>query len=346
MIKPWLFEFFPELGNAQNAPPPAAIDQYFRRYLDLWTRDEALGFEGIFFSEHHFGRSYSPSPNLLIAAMASRTRKMRLGVMGVVLPYYHPARVVEEMGMLDNLTGGRLEIGTALGIPQELSRLHLSPAEARERNDEILEVLDQWLEHDAVSHRGKHFDLSELRLVPRPLQQPAPPKWTTVMGADGARRAARRRSKICTGFSATAMVKDVFDAFREEARAAGFQPGPEWLGLRRRISLGTTIDEARRSASAASERLRAYVAEDQRFNVSSSAVPDAPTKGDKFRISDDEFITGTPKEVAQNIVDQCRTTGTGNFLAVLHWSAPFEEVQAAHEMYGREVIPLLRKASL
>src|SRR5262249_56095689 len=92
------------------------------RYLDLWVRDEALGFEGIFFSEHHFGRSYSPSPNLLIAALAARTRTLRLGVMGIVLPYYHPARVVEEIGMLDHLTGGRLENGTAIGVPHELSR--------------------------------------------------------------------------------------------------------------------------------------------------------------------------------------------------------------------------------
>ena len=72
-------------------------------------RDETLGLEGIFFSEHHFGRPYSASPNLLIAAIASRTKKLRLGVMGVVLPYYHPARVVEEIGMLDQLTGGRLK---------------------------------------------------------------------------------------------------------------------------------------------------------------------------------------------------------------------------------------------
>ncbi len=341
MIKPWLFEFFPELGNQQNVPSAGEVDQYFRRYLDLWTRDEALGFEGIFFSEHHFGRSYSPSPNLLIAAMASRTSKLRLGVMGVVLPYYHPARVVEEMGMLDNLTGGRLEIGTALGIPQELSRLHISPAEARERNDEIADILDQWLEHEVVSHRGKHFELSELRLLPRPLQRPAPPKWTTVMGADGARRAARRRSKVCTGFSATETVKGVFDAFREEAQAAGLKAGPDWLGLRRRVSLGTTVDEARRSAATASERLRAYVAEDHRFNPAAN-VPDAPAQTGAFRISDDEFVTGTPKEVAQNIIHQCRTTGAGHFLAVLHWSAPFDEVQAAHEMFGREVIPLLR----
>ena len=135
MIKPWLFEFLPELGGPSVEPDPRDVAALFARYLDLWARDEALGFEGIFFSEHHFGRSYSASPNLLIAAIASRTKKLRLGVMGVVLPYYHPARVVEEIGMLDHLTGGRLEIGTAIGVPQELSRLNMTMTEARERND-------------------------------------------------------------------------------------------------------------------------------------------------------------------------------------------------------------------
>ncbi len=117
MIKPWIFEFLPELGSPSIEPNPADVTNLFERYLDLWVRDEALGFEGIFFSEHHFGRSYSPSPNLLIAALGPRTKRLRLGVMGLVLPYYHPARVVEEIGMLDHLTGGRLEIGTAIGVP-------------------------------------------------------------------------------------------------------------------------------------------------------------------------------------------------------------------------------------
>lgn len=343
MIKPWLFEFFPELGHQGDEPPPAGVGQHFQRYLDLWTRDEALGFEGIFFSEHHFGRSYSPSPHLLIAAMASRTTRLRLGVMGVVLPYYHPARVVEEIGMLDQLTGGRLEIGTALGVPQELARLNISMAEARERHDEIVEILDAALQHGVVSHRGKHFELSDLRLLPRPLQRPAPPRWTAIMGADGARRAARRRSRICTGFSSTETVKTVFDAYRQEAQAAGFRPGPESLALRRRISLGSTMDEARRYAAAASDRLSAFVAEDRRFGPK---VPDAPAQSGGFTISEDEFITGTPKQVAQTIIEQCRASGAGNFLAVLHWSAPIEEVARAHEVFGREVIPLLRAADL
>ena len=74
MIKPWLFEFLPELGTPSVEPDASDVAALFARYLDLWVRDEALGFEGIFFSEHHFGRSYSASPNLLIAALASRGR--------------------------------------------------------------------------------------------------------------------------------------------------------------------------------------------------------------------------------------------------------------------------------
>ena len=142
MIKPWVFEFLPELGSPSVEPDPRDVATLFARYLDLWVRDETLGFEGIFFSEHHFGRSYSPSPNLLIAALAQRTKKLRLGVMGVVLPYYQPTRVVEEIGMLDHITGGRLEIGTAIGVPQELARLNITMAEARERNEEIVSVID------------------------------------------------------------------------------------------------------------------------------------------------------------------------------------------------------------
>jgi alkanesulfonate monooxygenase SsuD/methylene tetrahydromethanopterin reductase-like flavin-dependent oxidoreductase (luciferase family) len=217
MIKPWVFEFLPELGGPSTEPDPRDVAALYARYLDLWVGDEALGFEGIFFSEHHFGRSYSPSPNLLIAALAQRTKRLRLGVMGVVLPYYHPTRVVEEFCMLDHLTGGRLEIGTAIGVPQELARLSMTMAEARERNDEIVTILDAALANRVISHRGKYFSFADLRILPRPLQQPSPPRWTTVVSAESARRAAQRRIKISTGFNSVQTIKRIFDAYREAA---------------------------------------------------------------------------------------------------------------------------------
>ena len=341
MIKPWLFEFLPGLGNPSAQPEPHAVAAHFARYLDLWVRDEALGFEGIFFSEHHFGRSYSASPNLLIAALASRTKTLRLGVMGVVLPYYHPARVVEEIGMLDHLTGGRLEIGTAIGVPQELGRLNMTMAEARERNDEIVAVLDAALANPVISHRGKYYSFSNLRLLPRVLQQPSPPRWTTVISVESARRAARRRIKISTGFNTTQTIKGIFDAYREEAEATGFHAGPEYFALRRRVTVAPTSEQARVYARAVSERLKSMVAEDERLNAN---VPDAPTPSGGFTLSDDEFITGTAKEVALTIIDQCRTVGARHFLTVLNWSAPVDEVIQAHELFGRDAIPLLRSA--
>jgi alkanesulfonate monooxygenase SsuD/methylene tetrahydromethanopterin reductase-like flavin-dependent oxidoreductase (luciferase family) len=292
MIRPWLFEFLPELGGPSVEPDPKDVTTLFARYLDLWAHDETLGFEGIFFSEHHFGRSYSASPNLLIAAIASRTKTLRLGVMGVVLPYYHPTRVVEEIGMLDHLTGGRLEIGTAVGVPQELARMNMTMAEARERNDEVVAVLDAALADRMVSHRGKHFVFSDLRLLPRPLQQPSPPRWTTVVSAESARRAARRRVRISTGFNSTPTIKRIFDAYREEASAAGFDAGPEYFALRRRVTVAPTTERARHYAQAVADRLKSFVAEDERLNVN---VPDAPAPSGGFTLSDDEFITGTPK---------------------------------------------------
>jgi alkanesulfonate monooxygenase SsuD/methylene tetrahydromethanopterin reductase-like flavin-dependent oxidoreductase (luciferase family) len=58
MIRPWIFEFFPERGGQDHRSKPRLVTEYFDRYLNIWQRDEALGFEGIFFSEHHFGGAY------------------------------------------------------------------------------------------------------------------------------------------------------------------------------------------------------------------------------------------------------------------------------------------------
>jgi alkanesulfonate monooxygenase SsuD/methylene tetrahydromethanopterin reductase-like flavin-dependent oxidoreductase (luciferase family) len=137
-------------------------------------------------------------------------------------------------------------------------------------------------------------------------------------------------------------IKRIFDAYREEADAAGFHAGPECFALRRRVTVAPTIDEARVYAQAVADRLKSFVAEDERLNAN---VPDAPAPSAGFTLSDEEFITGTPKNVAQNIMEQCRTVGAGHFLAVLNWSGPVDEVAQAHELFGCEAIPMLRAAS-
>lgn len=340
VVQPWVFEFFPELKNP-GAPGSGAVARYFEDYLSLWAKDEALGFEGIFFSEHHFKYSYSASPNLLIAALAQRTKRLRLGVMGVVLPYYHPIRVIEEIGILDNLTHGRLEIGAALGIPQELDRLDINAVEARERFDEVLEIMDAAITgQPRAEHAGKHFHFHDVGYLP-PLHQVNPARWTTVVSEGSARKVARRRSKICTGFFNVDHVRRLFDAYRDEAAKIGFEVTPEHFALRRRVSVALDETTAKTYASQALARYQVLVSTDPRFTA--NTVPDAPSKTDSgFSLSEDEFIIGPPTKIADDIQRQCEATGAAHFLSVFHWGAEYDEMSAAHHLFGEQVIPKLR----
>jgi alkanesulfonate monooxygenase SsuD/methylene tetrahydromethanopterin reductase-like flavin-dependent oxidoreductase (luciferase family) len=345
VIKPWVFEFF--FGPAQRGGPPPAPDvssAHFQKYLGLWERAEALDFEGIFFSEHHFGPGYSPSPNLLIANVAARTKYLRLGTLGMVLPYYDPWRVVEEIAMLDHLTGGRLEIGTAAGIPQELALVGMSYQEARQRFDEALEILDAALQDPVVSHHGRFWNFENLRISPRPLQQPAPPKWTTVVSTGSAEKSARRGSKICTGFQSVARIRTIFDAYRAEGDRLGAASGPDRFAIRRVVSIAETEDEARAASRAALMAAQLGVGQDPRAAIKTSLL-DVPNASAGFILDDDEFIAGTPDQVAEQIVEQCRFVGAGHFVAALDRSGRLDIVRA-WELFGQYVNPILRKATL
>jgi alkanesulfonate monooxygenase SsuD/methylene tetrahydromethanopterin reductase-like flavin-dependent oxidoreductase (luciferase family) len=345
VIKPWIFEFFPAPREPGATEDPQRSADYFDWYLDLWPQAESLGYEGIFFSEHHFGPAYSPCPNLLIAQVALRTRTIRLGVMGLVLPYHQPWTVLEEIGMLDHLTQGRLEIGTAAGIPQEMAHVGLSVAEARERNDEAIEIMDAALSQPVISHHGKYWRFTDLRIVPRPLQRPCPPKWVTVISEDSARKAARRGAKICTGFHPASRVKSIFDAYREEAGRVGTPSGPEQLALRRQVSIGADDAAVRAASLNREEQARTRLLADPRLSAPGREAFDTPVSH-AFSIGADEFIAGSPDNVAEQAIAQCVEVGAGHFLATFDRSAAREQLRDAWGMFGDSVVPALRRATV
>src|SRR5262245_28504026 len=340
MIKPWIFEFLYAPGALGEEVPPEAATAVFDAGVALWQRIEEVGFEGIFFSEHHFGLSYSPSPNLLIAAVARSTNRLRLGTMGMVLPLYQPWRVLEEIGMLDHLTGGRLEIGCASGVPQELAQIGMAAEENRERFNEALAILDAWLAEPVISHHGRYWNFDNLRIVPRPLQRPAPPKWTTVVSTASAVKSAGRRSKICTAFESVARIREIFDAYRGETDRLAIACGPEQLAIRRNISIAASEAEARETARMAKEMTRKVLARDPGVNGDASSLLDAKAG---FAVHDDEFIAGTPDQVAAQIIEQCRACGAGHILAILGRAVDQRRVRAV-ELFGEQVIPILRRA--
>lgn len=353
-IKPWIFEFFTVHDTAGDSRPEHErwADAY-SWYLKLWVQAENIGFEGIFFSEHHFmpGR-LSPSPNLLIAAVAARTSRLRLGAMGMVVPLYEPWRLAEEIAMLDMLSQGRLEIGLSSGTgPMEYKAVGLPSDEIRPRFTEALEVVNAALTQVRFSHQGRFWKLDNIAISPRPVQQPMPPRWITALSASTAATAAQGGYKVCTAFIATEAVMQLFTAYREAAAQAGRTASANDLGIRRMIFVTDDDSEGREIARAAVQRWRKLMSSPPPGNAHAlpkGVVPDAPQapKGAHGQnIGDDEAIGGSPANVAEQIIEQCRATGAGHMLGYTFGSFTRAQVERNYELW-REVIPVLRKANI
>lgn len=342
MIRPWVFEFPNHFGPAEPERfDPAAGAADFAWYLELWAGFEEAGFEGLFFSEHHFAfRSLSPSPNLLVAATAARTRRLRLGTMGNVVPFYEPWRLAEEYAMLDQLSGGRLEIGLASGVgPREFRAVGMKEEEMRPRFAEALDIIDKALTQPRVTHHGRFWNFGDLVIAPRPLQQPTPRRWMTGLGLPTAELAAQRGCCFCTGFLASERVRQVFAGYRAAVAAAGGRAGPEQLGLRRQVYIG---DDATEAQALSRQKLAGLRSAMEHLPVTAgAAVPDAPAE--RRLVGDEEQISGTPQQVAEQIVEQCRGTGAGHFLAYLFGGYTRAQVARSYELW-RQVIPILRRA--
>ncbi len=195
-MKSWIFEQF----NVSADENPAAFDPANYQAELAWRRKEldrnaeALGYEGIFFSEHHFGGArVSPAPALVAAAAAALTKRLRIGILGWVLPLSQPWRVLEEIGVLDHLSGGRLEIGLARGpIPTRqlpwawtgsiCNRCSMRPGRSSGR---------RWT-RPRWTTPGTYWTMRNLHALPSPLQRPFPPVWATVRSARAAQEAAPR----------------------------------------------------------------------------------------------------------------------------------------------------------
>lgn len=340
-IKPWLFEFFHSIHDPTRRDDPAAANKHFRRYLELWVGAEEFDWEGIFFSEHHFGPGYSPSPNLVIANLAARTAHLRLGVLGSVTSYATPWRVAEEFAMLDHLTDGRLEMGVVSGIPPELAVVGITPQHSAEVHAEVLDVLQAAVEKNIVTHHGKHYTLDGIRITPDFLQ-PEPAVWTAARSEGSARRAGERGLKMCSGFLRAEDLVPVYDAYREGAKSAGKPCGPDTLGIRRVVSLVDDEADVERAASAAAAGVAELLeVSAEAMNVPDAPTPDAPTPD----VDTGDLIYGTPQQVANEIIRQCRILGAGHFLATFN-VFDLGELSRQHELFGREVVPLLRAAQI
>jgi alkanesulfonate monooxygenase SsuD/methylene tetrahydromethanopterin reductase-like flavin-dependent oxidoreductase (luciferase family) len=344
MIKSWLFELFHQPVEVAARSDPQAAHDHFRWYVDLWTRADARAFEGIFFSEHHFGAAYSPAPNLLVSHVAARTTRLRLGVLGSVTPYATPWRIVEEIAMLDHLTDGRVEIGVVSGIPPELAVVGITAEVAAARHAEIIEVLDMALKNRVISHHGTHWNFDDLEILPRCLQQPSPPLWTAVRSAASAEKAGRRGWQACGGFLSAKAIGEVFDAYRLGAEEAGHPHGPEQIAVRRMVTFVDKPSQQRDGVNSAKRALLDVLTASAGPLPPWAALLDRPDES-IAALSDEEFVSGTPQQVAAQLVEQCQVIGAGHLLVAFS-ERDYARLEESHELFSAEVAPLLAEAAV
>lgn len=370
MIKSWVFEF----NGAQGRTEPDYSDedfvqQAFDTNLGRVVSLEALGFEGVFFSEHHFVHSFAPSPHLLIANIAARTNTLKLGVMGTVLAFHHPWRVAEEFGMLDYLTHGRLEIGVAAGVPPEFLFVNIPQDQVRALYEDGIAFLDEALASRSVTIKGRHWDYEDVPVTPHVKQVGRRRKWMAVYTGNSCRMAARRQYRVCTGFQSVENAAKAFDAYREEADKVGFEVTADDVAIRRTVFIAETDAEANErfqellplqqkrlvdSFAPANERLMKVLGQGPAAGVLATGTKDATglgsgdvkkaDPGDIVSVKD-EFIFGSPKTVADKIIAQCRRLGAGHVVGVHLATLTDEELDANYKLWA-EVIPILRKAEV
>lgn len=167
------FGFF---SLAQGAPP-RADHLIIEDEMEQLVLAEELGFDAVWIAEHHFSRyGMAGSPQVFLANLAARTKRIRLGSAVAVLPFNHPLRTAEDYALVDVLSGGRLNFGIGRGYqPGEFENLGLEIGESRKMFDEALSIILQAWTQERVTHEGEYWQIPDAEVLPKPVQRPHPP---------------------------------------------------------------------------------------------------------------------------------------------------------------------------
>jgi probable F420-dependent oxidoreductase len=204
--------------------PPGWARPFRERYYDaidhiVWA--EEIGYDCIYFTEHHFADDdYLTAPLMNAAIVADRTKRIRIGTCVLLLPLYNPVRLAEEGAFVDQLSEGRYELGFGTGYrPEEYAGFGVDWKTRGARTDEMVEIIRRLWTEDSVTFHGEHFQIDNVSLRPRPVQSP-PPIWVGGFVKPVHRRAARSGDGLLIGVD----VVNEFASYQAELQALGKDP--------------------------------------------------------------------------------------------------------------------------
>lgn len=341
----------------------------YAEHLDEMTYCEELGLDGVVFNEHHYS-SYGtmPSPNLIAAALSQRTKKIKIGVLGNILPLRdHPVRVAEEYAMIDCLSNGRLIAGFVRGIPAEYVWYGVNPEESRGRFQEAYDLIMTAWTNSVWSFEGEFYSLKDCAIWPRPLQQPHPPIWIAARSAESIEWCVKRHLPCAQVYQTTGQIEDTFNYYRTQAKEDGWEAQPDDFILCRHIYIDDSnkkaqeiaepamryffsvynrgFNDAINQAAADQQKLLAKLTSERSFNYfreGNRSRIDFSTLGWDDLVKSGYMIAGDPDSVARQIQDQMKQIGADHFMGMFHiGNLAHEKVISSLNLFKKEIMPRL-----
>jgi alkanesulfonate monooxygenase SsuD/methylene tetrahydromethanopterin reductase-like flavin-dependent oxidoreductase (luciferase family) len=337
----------------------------YNEHLEEMTYCEELGFDGVVFNEHHYSAyGTMPSPNLIAAALSQKTSRIKIGVLGNILPLRnHPVRVAEEYAMIDCLSNGRLIAGFVRGIPPEYIWYGVNPEESRGRFEEAYDLIMTAWTQPVWSHEGKFYQLKDCAIWPRPLQQPYPPIWIAARSAESIEWCVKHHLPTAQVYQTTSQIEDTFGYYRKVARDEGWAATPDDFILCRHIYVDESDKKAQEFAEpamryfftvfnrgfneainkdAVSQRLTAVLTTERSFSYfreGNRERRDFSKLDFDGLLSTGYMIAGNPDSVARQIMDQMKQVGAGHFMGMFHiGNLHHDKVISSLNLFKKEIM--------
>jgi len=326
-------------GGASASPAsgsPGDSMQGLGSFIDYVCDAERLGYHSVFLVEHHFmGTGQVSSALSLLAYLAARTSRIRLGTGVVVLPWHNPVLLAEQVATIDQLSRGRFDFGIGRGYrPNEFESFCMSREEASARYEETYAFLRRaWTTPGRFAHRGPHWSFEDVVIDPPVVQHPYPPMWVGAASNESIERAGREGLNLLLDQIATSDVVGERIATFKAAAAPAREPGPQTVGVTRALHLVSNDDEWR-AAHALRVRLLDQLRRSAGADSSSFAKEQQlPTFSDSSATVDAAALIGYPQEVVEK-VSELRDVGVDYILL-----ADITGSREALRIFADEVMP-------
>jgi alkanesulfonate monooxygenase SsuD/methylene tetrahydromethanopterin reductase-like flavin-dependent oxidoreductase (luciferase family) len=322
------------------------LREYYEQRLKVIEVLDRSGFYAYHVAEHHFTPlGMAPSPSVFLSAIGQRTTRLRFGTFVYALPVHHPLRVLEEICMLDHMSGGRLEIGFGRGsVPFEISYYGQNAEERQQIYAERLELILKAFTVKTLSWDGKYDQFRNVPMEMKSLQQPHPPLWYGAHSPDSAERAARKGLNMVTN-DMPGPTRAMVARYRQVWSEVHGGTAPPKMGMVRFIVVADSDQTAMAMARRAYLRWRASFTYLSEMN---GTMPNSPLRTDSFDtlIKQGQAIAGSPETVRAFLAAQIGDSGVNYVVGQFCFGdLKLDEMLRSIELFATTVMPALRALS-